>query len=395
MLKEVDLSLPDDAMPYNLTDKSRKHMCYCIERYIRVLAYINWIKCHPRELYRKTLIDNLMYELDELNELYERHDELTRHRFEEFIENQAVHYQKELFKKSISLKVLRTSNEHTLRSDILRSYGNLKLHQIDEIAKIMCKLEDVGWYNTLTTSDRTKEFIEMFTANKRECRDKLLNALRRDHIDVIVSPFTKNMFVKNCDWDTLYKISKLVDELNCDLTVSGGGTFEYTGETILGEYMVYPHVLADDRSQSNTAKYNKNLQIYRECPEKTRNSVKVGVMDSGCSPALYEHLKSKETVKMHPKMFDVSVAGNSTEPGHFERDYKDSYKETHKGTLFEGHGSAVVEIITNCVPKQTQIYVASLGETVVGSKVEAALYLLSKMDVNVINCSLSAGPSSV
>lgn len=98
---------------------------------------------------------------------------------------------------------------------------------------------------------------------------------------------------------------------------------------------------------------------------------------------------------MHPKMFDVSVACDSTEPKHYERDYEDSYNEGHNGTLFEGHGSAVVEIITNCVPPQTKVYVASLGKTVVGSKVEAALCLLSKMDVHVINCSLSAGPSSV
>lgn len=73
-----------------------------------------------------------------------------------------------------------------------------------------------------------KEILEILANNVGEEHETLLNALKDKNIETIVTPVTKNIYVRNCNWDTLLTISKLVDALKYELIVSGGGMGKYS-----------------------------------------------------------------------------------------------------------------------------------------------------------------------
>jgi len=72
-----------------------------------------------------------------------------------------------------------------------------------------------------------EEILEILASTSEEDHMKLVDALQRNGVKHIVTSLTRNIYLKDCDWNTLVQISFLVDELKCDLTVSGGGIGEY------------------------------------------------------------------------------------------------------------------------------------------------------------------------
>lgn len=131
----------------------------------------------------------------------------------------------------------------------------------------------------------SREEIVLMLANRNMLNQReLLNALDDNHIEHVESVYTKSVYVRNCDWNTLYKISNLVSELNCDLTVSGGGDAKYAMDFAVGDAQ-----LIGPEQQHDTIAFHK--QIISSCPSRESDrSVKVGIVDSGCSSTLYNRI---------------------------------------------------------------------------------------------------------
>lgn len=93
--------------------------------------------------------------------------------------------------------------------------------------------------NELTdfTGKSRKEILGILSNSGAEDHEQLKSALQKDDIEHIVIPISKSVYVKNCDWTTLVKISKLVNQLQLDLTVSGGGIGEFCTNPSLGSFM--------------------------------------------------------------------------------------------------------------------------------------------------------------
>lgn len=127
-----------------------------------------------------------------------------------------------------------------------------------------------------------KEILEIY-ANLNSVErhhEKLVNALKRNDIDHIVITFTNNIYLKDSDWNTLVQISFLVNELQCDLTVSGGTICKYSMNVHKALFNHFSKCYTDEyqnKIASSCSSYNK----------QPVRSVKVGVMDSGCSLTLY------------------------------------------------------------------------------------------------------------
>lgn len=226
-----------------------------------------------------------------------------------------------------------------------------------------------------------KEILDTFANNVGEDHQKLVNALHQNDIEHIVIPYTKNIYVKNCDWKALVKISNLVNELQLDLTVSGGGN---------GEYFTDPSTSFPSPPNINTKTSDYQKTIASSCPTRDRfHNVKVGVIDSGCSSSLYNELRNEGHVAMHDTMIETVDPENSANVP-----YYDSYINGMNGNEV-GHGTGVVEIIRKCVVRGTEIYVANIGLAFQASNVECALIkLFVELEVKLINCSIWVGPNN-
>lgn len=216
----------------------------------------------------------------------------------------------------------------------------------------------------------SREEIFNLLANRNGTdHEKLINALDHNKIEHIESFYTKNIYVRNCDWNTLYKISNLVNELKCDLTVSGGGVGEFVGNPLRD--FRFPGT-----EQRDTIAYHK--KIVSSCPARDpERSVKIGIIDSGCSLPLYNQIVGDGNIVMHSAMIDAT--NPNVDPP--EVPYKDCFG-------MEGHGTGVVEIVTKCVIPKTEIYVANVGISFSEANVEVALLALFRKGVKVFNCSM-------
>lgn len=227
-----------------------------------------------------------------------------------------------------------------------------------------------------------KEIIEILANSIGGDHAKLVDALKRNNIEHTVTGLTKNIFVKKCDWPILSKISKLVDQLECDLTISGGGPWKYT--------MQVPSEDQDTcAAVTNTREYQQRIAGSPSSLQRV-SSVTIGVIDSGCSDSLYTELKARGRVVMHHKMIETVDAENPAEV-----DYKDCIEQNNDGVTYIGHGTGVVEIISNCVSASTLICVANIGNKFDGGNVDCAISELFDRDVNVINCSFRAETNSM
>lgn len=221
-----------------------------------------------------------------------------------------------------------------------------------------------------------KEILDLLAKRVGTEHHELIEALNRNDIEHKVCSFTKNIFVKNCDWNTLFKISKLANELNCHLTVSGGGVGEYFMDSPSKRQLSLELL-------ETTADYQKLIVSSFSTDEPVR-SVKVGVIDSGCSHFLFSELAREQKVVMHNAMI------NTVNPQ--IGDYRDCYSRPDET---EGHGTGVVEIIANCVVPNTQIYVANIGDPFEQSNVISAMMAQFELDVEIINCSFGVKSTSM
>lgn len=221
-----------------------------------------------------------------------------------------------------------------------------------------------------------KEILDLLANRVGPEHDALIEALNRNDIKHTVCSFTKNVFVKDCDWNTLFKISNLANQLNCHLTVSGGGA---------GEYYMDPPIKCKFSLEllETTADYQK-LIATGYSTDKPLRSVKVGVIDSGCSHFLFSELAREQKVVMHNAMF------NTVNPK--KGDYQDCYSRPDQT---EGHGTGVVEIIANCVVPNTRIYVANIGDPFDESNVISAMMAQFELGVEIINCSFGVKSTSM
>lgn len=224
-----------------------------------------------------------------------------------------------------------------------------------------------------------KEIIEILANNVGGDHAKLVDALKRNNIEHTVTGLTKNIFVKNCDWKILSKISKLVDQLQCDLTISGGGPWKYL--------MQAPFQDVDRRAVTNTMTYQQRIarSRFQRVP-----GVAIGVIDSGCSDSLYTELTARERVIMHHKMIETVDAENPVEV-----DYEDCFEQIIDGIRYTGHGTGVVEILSNCVSASTLICVANVGNEFDGDNVDCAISELFDLGVSVVNCSFTVESNSM
>lgn len=226
-----------------------------------------------------------------------------------------------------------------------------------------------------------KDILDILENSVREDHEQLVAALEHNRIEHNVTGFTKNIFVKNCDWNTLFKISKLVDQLQCDLTISGGGPCEYSMDSPC-------QGLDSGEAIWNTKQYQRKFT--QGCNFKREASSKIGVIDSGCSFSLYNELHASQRVIMHEKMIDCADEKNV-----MEVDYEDCYVRNIDGVTYTGHGTGVVDIISNCALPLTKIYVANIGGRFNGGNVDSAMKKLCYLGVNVMNCSFTVGSNSM
>ncbi len=225
------------------------------------------------------------------------------------------------------------------------------------------------------TGKTRNEILDILANNVGEDHEKLIAALKHNNIQHTVTGFRKNIFVKNCDWTILLKISDLVDDLQCDLTVSGGGPCEY-----LGSWSARP-TIPKGNELSNTKDYQRRIFESGRLIHNNEHGVKIGVIDSGCSFSLYQ---DRENI-MHDKMIDTS---NAEIP--LKVDYSDCFKKfLNHNILYKGHGTGVVEIIASCVSPCSKIYVANIGITFNVSNVACAMKELFALGADVLNCSFT------
>lgn len=242
--------------------------------------------------------------------------------------------------------------------------------------------DDLQYLQSRLEGRSRQEILDIFASARNSDRArhyKLINALKQNDIEHIVNPLTKNIFVKNCDWNTLLKISNLVAELQCHLTVSGGGP---------GEYFVNPEVRLPSVYQSlRTGNYQKLIAVSGMTNEDKRNTT-IGIIDSGCSLRLYEEVTIKGNVVLFNSMIEaVDPTSPTVVP------YYDCYSRQNGEAL--GHGTGVVEIIANCVVPNTKIVVANIGDPFDGSNVECAMTKLFQLGVEIINCSIGVKSNSM
>lgn len=226
------------------------------------------------------------------------------------------------------------------------------------------------------------EIRQILASRVGEDHGKLLKLLERDGIKHVVTPITNHIYVKQCNWDTLVKIADFVDELKCDLTVSGGGTGKYLMEAIAIS------IPSRARPAKSYTKWYQNT-ITSSCSMYLPvRKVKIGVIDSGCLYALANSLKLNGKVVMPDQMCDATAASNPVYVN-----YNDCFVYTDaSGIQYTGHGTAVVEIIAECVVKGTEIHVASVGLSCNLSSVDCAMMELWNEGVNVMNFSLCVNP---
>lgn len=224
------------------------------------------------------------------------------------------------------------------------------------------------------TGKSRKEILALCASRTKIGHVELLEALQRNDIEHTVCSFTKHIFVKNCDWSTLFKISNLVKEVHCDLMVSGGG---------VGEYFMDIYRCSRTTALFYTRYYHSAIISSLGTYDIVR-SVNVGVIDSGCSHSLFDELSKKADVAMHQAMINTVDPHNG--------DYHDCFSLPDKTV---GHGTGVVEIISKCVVPNTQIYVANIGNPFDGSNVVSAMMALFELDVEIVNCSFGVQSTSM
>lgn len=206
------------------------------------------------------------------------------------------------------------------------------------------------------------EILKLYTASAVG-HSEVLGALRRYKIDFVVVSLTNDIFVENCEWKTLCKLSYIVDEVNIDLKVSGGKMGQYCN------FNFENTTLCESESNEHDDTHNSRR-------------INVGIIDSGCSL----HLRSEIGEDcMHKRMFVPTRITNSRKIGIKEDVYDDPYISFSSW----GHGTGVVETFLKQKPSKASIKIVSIGSKIRSSYVIVAFAQLLLLSVDIINCSFA------
>lgn len=219
-------------------------------------------------------------------------------------------------------------------------------------------VEDLALEPLATSQD------EILTKMSNELHDnyktRMKDALKQNEIQFSLCPYTEDIYVNKCSWNTLAKISKFVEDVKCDVIVSGGG---------VGKFRHHMHNIRGIKDLTSSLQKDIASCCARYSGRKVR-SITVGVIDSGSVPF------PNSRVRMNKKMFDATK-----DPACYT-DYYDSFR----GGL---HGTGVVEILMKSLLPETKVYVANVGgaRPISGKAVALAMWEFKDKGVDVINCS--------
>ncbi|KAJ6639738.1 Minor extracellular protease Epr, partial [Pseudolycoriella hygida] len=285
----------------------------------------------------------------------------------------------ELFKESLQKDPLATSDttpKLVILPSTLRRFLSKNGHLTEvDLSLPKRKLTD--------TSDTLNE--ETLAESVRKYNQNLITVLKENHVKCIVVG-SRFIFLKDFNWDTLLIIVRLVDQLQCDLTVSGGGSCTYSINSVSQQLKIGRRITMEYERKFPNLNYVNGDEL------------KVALVDSGCLETLYENVKKRGKVSMPDKMIQVVNPWNDIQ-GECE-DYVEA-RTSNDNYLVEvsyadslNHGTAVAEIITKFLPRHSSLIVASLGENILISNIVRVMLELKKRCVKIINCSFHVDSES-